>query len=172
MKYTFTKALRGKDNYLITVYGENPYFKYIVPSLVPAKYADDDDYIRKNYVDPVFDRNNSDIVTSIFGVTIRSPFLYDTQYAELLSQLIEPSLGSVYFPGDYLKIEIPGYKPEGFEGKYAFVVINKPLTIKEDTSNIYELFENYHNNGIVEILKWTDIEHLNPNDLKKASEVD
>ena len=46
------------------------------------------------------------------------------------------------------------------------VTVNRPLTIKEDTVDVYKMLDDYHNNGIVEILKWTDVVHLNPNDFK------
>ena len=49
------------------------------------------------------------------------------------------------------------------------VTVNKALTIPKDTTDIYKLFEGYHKNGIVEILKWQDVVHLNPNDFKKTT---
>ena len=57
-------------------------------------------------------------------------------------------------------------EPEGWEGDFAVVTINKLLTIKADEKDVFKLFEDYHKNGIVEILKWQDVVHLNPNDFK------
>nr|DAS77725.1 MAG TPA: hypothetical protein [Caudoviricetes sp.] len=105
------------------------------------------------------------MIDVIFEVTIRNPFLYDTQFESLISELEELSIGKTYLIGESIRLRNPNYTPEGFEGDYVMVTFNQPITILEGEDG-YKTFEDYHKNGIVEILKWQDVVHLNPNDFK------
>lgn len=105
------------------------------------------------------------MIDVIFEVTIRNPFLYDTQFESLISELEELSIGKTYLIGESIRLRNPNYTPEGFEGDYVMVTFNQPITIIEGEDG-YKTFEDYHKNGIVEILKWQDVVHLNPNDFK------
>nr|DAO53746.1 MAG TPA: hypothetical protein [Caudoviricetes sp.] len=108
------------------------------------------------------------VLDIIFDVTVRNPFLYDTQFESLIGELEELEVGRTYIIGESVRLRNPKYIPEGFEGDYVMVTFNQPITIREG-EDTYDKFEEYHNNGIVEILKWQDVVHLNPNDFKKTT---
>lgn len=151
----------------VAITDNNPYFRYEYPYVLTEEMkAQSDAELGEVLIGLIKNRDNHTLMSTILDVTLRSPFIYDSQFATLVNYLKEPELGESYFPGQQLKLQIPNYKAEGWEGDFAVVTINKLLTIKSDEKDVYKLFEDYHKNGIVEILKWQDVVHLNPNDFK------
>lgn len=151
----------------VAVVDNNPYFRYEYPYVLTEEMKNQSDAeLGATLIAMLKNRDDHSLMSTILDVTLRSPFIYDSQFATLVNYLPGPELGESYFPGQQLKVQIPNYEAEGWEGDYAVVTINKLLTIKEDEKDMYKLFENYHQNGIVEILKWQDVVHLNPNDFK------
>lgn len=153
----------------VAVVDNNPYFRYEYPYVLTEDMKQQtDEEIGKYLIQDLQYRNEHTLMSTLLDVNLRSPFIYDNQFATLIQYLKEGELGESYFPGSKIKLHIPNYEAEGWEGDYAMVTVNKPLTIPKDTADIYKLFSDYHKNGIVEILKWQDVVHLNPNDFKKA----
>ena len=151
----------------VAVVDNNPYFRYEYPYVLTEEMKkQSDEELGAVLISMLKTRDDHSLMTTILDVTLRSPFIYDSQFATLVAYLKEPELGESYFPGQQLKLQIPNYEAEGWEGDYAVVTINKLLTIKEDEKDVFKLFDTYHKNGIVEILKWQDVVHLNPNDFK------
>lgn len=126
-----------------------------------------DDQILQDFGLPILTKDKT-ILDVIFDVTVRNPFLYDTQFEALIGELEELSVGRTYMIGESVRLRNPEYTPEGFEGDCVMITFNQPITIREGEDG-YKTFEEYHKNGIVEILKWQDVVHLNPNDFKKAA---
>ena len=151
----------------VAVVDNNPYFRYEYPYVLTEEMkSQTDDEIGELLIANLKNRDEHTLMSTILDVTLRSPFIYDSQFATLVNYLKEPQLGESYFPGQQLKLRIPNYEAEGWEGDYAVVTINKLLTIKADEKDVYKLFADYHQNGNVEILKWQDVVHLNANDFK------
>ena len=151
----------------VAVVDTNPYFRYEYPYVLTEEMkTQTDDEIGELLIANLKNRDEHTLMSTILDVTLRSPFIYDSQFATLVNYLKEPELGESYFPGQQLKLQIPNYEAEGWEGDYAVVTINKLLTIKADEKDVYKLFADYHQNGNVEILKWQDVVHLNANDFK------
>ena len=151
----------------VAVVDTNPYFRYEYPYVLTEEMkTQTDDEIGELLIANLKNRDEHTLMSTILDVTLRSPFIYDSQFASLVNYLKEPELGESYFPGQQLKLQIPNYEAEGWEGDYAVVTINKLLTIKADEKDVYKLFADYHQNGNVEILKWQDVVHLNANDFK------
>lgn len=145
-----------------------PYFEYEFPYALndEMKAMSDTDLI--NAIKPYFiNRKEESTQNILIDLCIRNPFIYDVQFEKIVADMRPARHGDTYYPGTIFSVEIPGYEPKGYEGNRAMVTVNRALTIKSDETDIYKVLENYHNNGIVEILKWTDIIHLNPNDFKK-----
>lgn len=154
----------------VAVVDNNPYFRYEYPYVLTEDMKQQtDEEIGKYLIQDLQYRNEHTLMSTLLDVNLRSPFIYDNQFATLIQYLKEGELGESYFPGSQIKLRIPNYEAEGWEGDYAMVTVNKPLTIPKDTTDIYKLFSDYHKNGIVEILKWQDVVHLNPNDFKKVA---
>ena len=151
----------------VAVVDTNPYFRYEYPYVLTEEMkTQTDDEIGELLIANLKNRDEHTLMSTILDVTLRSPFIYDSQFATLVNYLKDPELGESYFPGQQLKLQIPNYEAEGWEGDFAVVTINKLLTIKSDEKDVFKLFEDYHKNGIVEILKWQDVVHLNANDFK------
>ena len=156
-----------KEGTKVAVVDTNPYFRYEYPYVLTEEMkTQTDDEIGELLIANLKNRDEHTLMSTILDVTLRSPFIYDSQFASLVNYLKEPELGESYFPGQQLKLQIPNYEAEGWEGDYAVVTINKLLTIKADEKDVYKLFADYHQNGNVEILKWQDVVHLNANDFK------
>ncbi len=154
----------------VAVVDNNPYFRYEYPYVLTEDMKQQtDEEIGKYLIQDLQYRNEHTLMSTLLDVNLRSPFIYDNQFATLIQYLKEGELGESYFPGAQIKLRIPNYEAEGWEGDFAMVTVNKALTIPKDTADIYKLFSDYHKNGIVEILKWQDFVHLNPNDFKKET---
>ena len=155
-------------NVYARIVGKNPYFEYEFPYALNAqmKAMSDKDLIAA--IKPYFiDHSDGSTQNILIDLCIRNPFIYDIQFKKIISDMRSAKVGDTYYPGAIFSVEIPGYEPKGFEGTKAMVTVNRALTIKSDETDIYKVLENYHQNGIVEIFKWSDIIHLNPNDFKK-----
>lgn len=164
------ERFESEEGTKVAVVDNNPYFRYEYPYVLTEDMKQQtDEEIGKYLIQDLQHRDEHTLMSTLLDVNLRSPFIYDNQFATLIQYLKEGEIGESYFPGSQIKLRIPNYEAEGWEGDYAMVTMNKPLTIPKDTTDIYKLFSDYHKNGIVEILKWQDVVHLNPNDFKKQS---
>lgn len=168
------EVIKTTDEYgsvYVKLVSKMPYFEYEFPYALTdeMKAMSDKDLITT--IKPYFTEHREGSTQNILiDLCIRNPFIYDVQFEKIVSDMRPARVGDTYYPGAIFSVEVPGYEPKGFEGTKAMVTVNRALTIKSDTTDIYSVLENYHQNGIVEILKWTDIIHLNPNDFKKKDE--
>ena len=164
------ERFESEEGTKVAVVDTNPYFRYEYPYVLTEEMkSQTDEEIGGILIADIKSRDEYTLMSTILDVTLRSPFIYDSQFATIVNYLKEPQLGESYFPGQQLKLRIPNYEAEGWEGDYAVVTINKLLSVKETETDIYKLFSEYHKNGIVEILKWQNVVHLNPNDFKKTN---
>lgn len=165
--YELIKTPDYNGSIMVKVVNKHPYFEYDFPYPLTdeMKTMSDADII--NTIKPYFiDRKVESTENILIDMCVRNPFIYDVQFEKVLSSIRQAIKGETYYPGAVFSIPIPNYEPKGYEGNLAMVTVNRPITIKEDTVDVYTMLEDYHNNGIVEILKWTDVIHLNPNDFK------
>lgn len=164
------ERFESEEGTKVAVVDNNPYFRYEYPYVLTEDMKQQtDEELGKYLISSLQYRDDHSLMSTLLDVNLRSPFIYDNQFATLIQYLKEGEIGESYFPGSQLKVQIPNYEAEGWEGDFAMVTVNKALTIPKDTTDIYKLFSDYHKNGIVEILKWQDVVHLNPNDFKKAA---
>lgn len=159
------------DSVYVKLVSKMPYFEYEFPYALndEMKAMTDKDLIAA--IKPYFiDHKEGSTQNILIDLCIRNPFIYDVQFEKIVADMRPARPGDTYYPGAIFSVEIPNYEPKGYEGNRAMVTVNRALTIKSDETDIYKVLDNYHQNGIVEIFKWTDIVHLNPNDFKKKAD--
>lgn len=92
----------------------------------------------------------------INSILLYSPYLYGTQWANLIDLFNLPIIGETYGVGSMFKLENPNYKDKQGETKFGLVTVNKPLTIQEGVS--WESLKDYNDNGIISMINYSDIE--------------
>lgn len=144
-KYTI-KHIEENGQKLINVTSKRPFLDFTIEDL---GYDDEN-------IEAIVELQNKPSYTDVVNsVLLYAPYLYGTQWADLLRYFSEPITGITYGVGAMFKLENPDYKDEQGEGKYGLVTVNKPLTIQEGTT--WKSLKDYFDNGIVDMINYSDI---------------
>lgn len=134
-------------SHLITVTDTRPYLNWTYEGDIES-----DDVVKE-----VLNIQNFPSHTSVINsILLYSPYLYGTQWANLIDLFNLPIIGETYGVGAMFKLENPNYKDTQGETKFGLVTVNKPLTIQDGVS--WESLKDYNDNGIISMINYSDIE--------------
>ena len=138
---------REDGNHLITVTDTRPYLNWTYEDNIES-----DDVVKE----VLNVQNFPSHISVINSILLYSPYLYGTQWANLIDLFNLPIIGETYGVGAMFKLENPNYKDTQGETKFGLVTVNKPLTIQDGVS--WESLKDYNDNGIISMINYSDIE--------------
>lgn len=139
---------REDGSHLITVTDTRPYLNWTYEGKIES-----DDVVKE----VLNVQNFPSHIGVINSILLYSPYLYGTQWSNLIDLFNLPIIGETYGVGAMFKLENPNYKDTQGETKFGLVTVNKPLTIQEGVS--WESLKDYNDNGIISMINYSDIEH-------------
>lgn len=134
-------------SHLITVTDTRPYLNWTYEDNIES-----DDVVKE----VLNVQNFPSHISVINSILLYSPYLYGTQWANLIDLFNLPIIGETYGVGAMFKLENPNYKDTQGETKFGLVTVNKPLTIQDGVS--WESLKDYNDNGIISMINYSDIE--------------
>ena len=134
-------------SHLITVTDTRPYLNWTYEGSIES-----DDVVKE----VLNVQNFLSHIGVINSILLYSPYLYGTQWANLIDLFNLPIIGETYGVGAMFKLENPSYKDTQGETKFGLVTVNKPLTIQEGVS--WDSLKDYNDNGIISMINYSDIE--------------